>query len=83
MNQPQQTTSSNGTATFSLVLALLGFCSLGLTAIPALIFGSIAMRQTTKSGQQGYGVAKAAVILSLFQLLLWALYISALSSAGS
>lgn len=83
MNQPQQTTSSNGTATFSLVLALLGFCTLGITAIPGLIFGGVAMRQTTRSGQQGHGVATAAVILSLFQILMWALSISLISSAGS
>lgn len=57
-------------AVWSLVLAILGLCSV-LPAIPALLLGIIALTQIRPgSGLQGRGLATSGVIISSLTLLL-------------
>ena len=50
----------------------LVFC--GFTSIIAVIIGVIAMRDTKRSGQDGYGIALAGTIIGAIPILLWVLY---------
>lgn len=69
--QPQGT---NGLAVAALAVSLASLALCGSTSIISLILGIIAMRDTKRSGQQGYGFALAGVIISVIPLLLWLLY---------
>ncbi|WP_396934756.1 DUF4190 domain-containing protein [Mycolicibacterium sp.] len=76
---------TNGMAIAALVCSVLGFLSC-LTGTVGLVLGIIAMRETKRTGQQGYGMALAATIIgglltALLVLFLLAGVISALSSA--
>jgi hypothetical protein len=61
-------------------MAILGICIVPL-ALLGLIFGKIAERQVLESGQQGYGTARAAVIISVIIIGLWAVAIIVVISA--
>jgi hypothetical protein len=53
-------------------LASLVFC--GLPSIIGLILGIVAMRDTKRSGQEGYGLALAGVIIGAIPIALWVAY---------
>jgi hypothetical protein len=72
MEQQPVNPTSNGTATFALVMAILGICLVPF-AFFGLIFGLISRSQTMKSGQMGRGTAHAAVVISAVVLGLWAI----------
>ena len=60
---PYRPPSTNGTAIAALVSALAGLVFCGLPSVAGLILGVIAMRQTKRTGQDGYGLALAATIV--------------------
>ena len=66
---PPQT---SGLAITSLVLGILGFCTFGLTAIPAVICGHIALSQIGKSAGRatGSGLAIGGLVTGYLGLLL-------------
>src|SRR5215208_7786633 len=66
---PAQT---SGMAILSLVLALAGFVTCGLTTIPALILGIISLMKIKGSGGQlgGIGLAWAGIVLSGITLVI-------------
>ena len=66
---PPQT---SGLAITSLVLGILGFCTMGLTAIPAVICGHIALSQIGKSAGRatGSGLAIGGLVTGYLGLLL-------------
>ncbi|WP_326545729.1 DUF4190 domain-containing protein [Mycolicibacterium sp. ND9-15] len=69
--KPQGT---NGIAVAALVISLVSLVFCGLPSIIGLILGIIAMRDTRRSGQDGYGLALAGVIISGIPIVLWVLY---------
>lgn len=75
---PAPSTKTNGLAIAALVLALIGFTSC-ITAPIGAILGHVARKQIRETGEQGEGMAKAAIIigwiLTGLMLLLIAFYI--------
>ena len=72
--RPARPVGTNGLAIAALVVSLASLALCGSTSIVSLILGIIAMRDTKRSGQDGYGLAVAGVILSVLPLLGWLLY---------
>ena len=68
---PAITVKTSGMAIAALVLGILGFCTFGITAIPALIFGIISLVIIEKSGGRitGRGFAIAGIVTPVFGLL--------------
>lgn len=61
--RPMRPPGTNGKAIAALVSSLLGLTCCGLTAIPGVILGMIAMRETKRTGQDGWGIALAGTII--------------------
>jgi hypothetical protein len=60
----------NALAIGALVCSILGFCS-GITAVPGLIMGHIALGRTNRGEGGGRGIATAAVIIGYVVVALW------------
>ncbi|MCX6397168.1 MAG: DUF4190 domain-containing protein [Propionibacteriales bacterium] len=54
--------TTNGLAITSLILGVVGFVC-GLTSIPAVILGHIAMGQIKRQNQGGHGLAIAGLVM--------------------
>lgn len=54
---------TNGKAIGALVSSLVGVFCCGVTCIVGVILGVIAMRETKRTGQDGYGIAMAGTII--------------------
>ena len=82
---PRRPAGTNGKAIAALVTSLAGLVCCGLPSIVGLILGLAAMRETKRSGQDGYGLAVAAVVASTLIIVGYSLYIlvSAMLGAGS
>ena len=61
--RPTKPPGTNGKAITALITAIAGFFCCGLPSIAGLIFGVIAMRETKRTGQDGYGLALAGAII--------------------
>ncbi len=60
---PVRARRSNSLAIASLVLGILGVTGLGPLGIVGLVLGYRAMRQIERTGEDGYGLARAGVVL--------------------
>jgi hypothetical protein len=68
---------TNGFAITSLVCGILGLCAGGVfAAIPAIVFGHIALAQINHLGgmEQGRGMAIAGLVMGYIYLALFTLY---------
>ena len=61
---------SNGLATASMVLGIIGLC-VGICAPIALILGLVANSQIKQTGQEGKGMALAGIILGAIGTAFW------------
>lgn len=66
---------TNGKAIGALATALAGLLFCGLPSIIGLILGVIAMRETKRTGQEGYGLALAGAIVGGLVTAGWLLYV--------
>ncbi|CAN5287455.1 hypothetical protein BH11ACT6_BH11ACT6_59610 [soil metagenome] len=66
---------TNGKAIAALVTAISGPVLCGLPSIAGIILGIIAMRETKRTGQDGYGLALAGLIIGCVVVVLVVLYI--------
>lgn len=66
---------TNGKAIGSLVTSLAGLFFCGVPSVVGLILGVIAMRETKQTGQEGYGMALAGVIVGALSVVGWLLYV--------
>ena len=66
---------SNVKAVWSLVLGIFGFVFV-LAAIPALILGYRAKREIRSSGQPGYDLATAGIVLGWVEVALAVAFLS-------
>jgi hypothetical protein len=57
-------------ATAAMVLGLLEFVTMGLTAIPAIICGHIARGQIRRTAEQGDGMAVTGLVLGYLAIAL-------------
>ena len=76
--QYQRPVGTNGKAVGALACALAGMVFCGLPSVAGLILGVVAMRETKRTGQDGYGLALAGTIIGglvtafmVLGLLLW------------
>jgi hypothetical protein len=69
--RPQTT---NGWAIAALVISLVSLVLCGVTSIIAVVIGITAMRDTKRSGQDGFGIALAGTIIGAIPIILWLLY---------
>jgi hypothetical protein len=65
---------TNGKAIGALATSLAGLLFCGLPSIVGLILGVIAMRETKRTGQEGYGLALAGAIVGGLVTAGWVLY---------
>jgi hypothetical protein len=65
---------TNTKAIAALVTSLVGLMFCGLPSIAGLILGVIAMRETRRTGQDGYGIALAGAIIGGLVAVLWLFY---------
>ena len=72
--QPPVTTNSLARA--SLILGIAEFCTMGLTAIPAIICGHLAKREMRLTAQRGDGMATAGLVLGYMAVAFWAILIA-------
>jgi hypothetical protein len=73
--RPVRPPGTNGKAIASMVCSAVGLTCCGLTSIVGVILGVIAMRETRRRGQDGYGLALAATIIGGLAVLGWAVYL--------
>ncbi|MGD9620255.1 MAG: DUF4190 domain-containing protein [Mycolicibacterium sp.] len=71
---PFRPTGTNGMAITALVTALAGLFCCGLPSVVGLVLGFVAMRETKRSGQDGYGLAVAAVVVATLVMIGYVLY---------
>ena len=65
---------TNGKAIVALCTSLAGLVFCGLPSIVGLILGVIAIRETRRTGQDGYGLALGGVIVGGLVTVGWLLY---------
>ena len=73
--RPMTPLGTNGKAIASLVCSALGLTCCGFTAIPGVILGVMAMRETKRTGQDGWGIALAGTIIGALFIAGLALYL--------
>jgi hypothetical protein len=66
---------TNGKAIGALATALAGLLFCGLPSIVGLFLGIVAMRETKRTGQDGYGIALAGTIIGGLVTAGWVLYL--------
>ncbi|MGX9787270.1 DUF4190 domain-containing protein [Mycobacterium sp. MMS18-G62] len=73
--RPTKPPGTNGKAITALITAVAGFFCCGLPSIAGLIFGVIAMRETRRTGQDGYAIALVATIIGGLVTAGWIVYL--------
>jgi len=73
--RPPTPPGTNGKAIAALVTAIAGLFCCGVPSVAGLIIGLIAMRETRRTGQEGYGLALAGVIIGGLVLAGWLVYV--------
>lgn len=71
---PPRVVPTSTAAVVSLVLALVGLVTFGLTCIPAVIAGLSATADTRDGHRQGHGMAVSGIIVGGLQVAGWALF---------
>jgi hypothetical protein len=72
---PIKPPGTNGKAIASLVTSLLGLLCGGLPSIVGLILGIIAMRETKRTGQDGFALALIGTIIGGLVVALFVIYL--------
>jgi hypothetical protein len=83
--RPLKPPGTNGKAIAALACSVAGILCCGLSSIAGLILGVIAMRETKRTGQEGYGMALAGTIiggLAVAGLVLYLLLMIGLWASG-
>ena len=73
--RPTKPPGTNGKAIDALITSLLGLPCCGLPSIAGVILGVMAMRETRRTGQDGYGIASAGAIIGGLVIAIWAFYL--------
>ncbi len=72
---PAKPTGTNGKATASLATSLAGLLCCGLPSIVGLVLGVVAMRETKRTGQDGYALAVIGSVIGGLAVAGWVLYL--------
>jgi hypothetical protein len=72
---PPKPPGTNGKAIAALVTSLLGLVCCGLPSIAGLVLGVIGMRETKRTGQDGYAIALTGAVIGGLAVAGWVLYL--------
>ncbi|MCV7180260.1 DUF4190 domain-containing protein [Mycolicibacterium sphagni] len=72
--RPAKPPGTNGKAIAALVTSLAGLLLCGLPSIAGIILGIVAMRETKRTGQDGFGLAVAGLAIGSVVVALVVLY---------
>jgi hypothetical protein len=73
--RPTTPPGTNGKAIASLVTSLLGLMCCGLPSIAGLVLGIIGMRETKRTGQDGYPLALIGTVIGGLAVAGWVVYL--------
>ena len=73
--RPTKPPGTNVKATAALVTSLVGLLCCGLPSIVGLILGVIGMRETKRTGQDGYAIALIGAIIGGLAVAGWVIYL--------
>jgi hypothetical protein len=73
--RPIKPPGTNSKAIGSLVASLAGFFCCGLPSIVGLVLGVVAMRETKRTGQDGYAIALVGTIVGGLAVAGWLVYV--------
>lgn len=73
--RPIKPPGTNSKAIAALVTSIVGLFCCGLPSIAGLIFGVIAMRETRRTGQDGYAIALIGTIIGGLVTAGWIVYL--------
>jgi hypothetical protein len=73
--RPMKPPGTNGKAIAALVTSLLGLVCCGLPSIAGLVLGIIGMRETKRTGQDGYPLALIGTIVGGLAVAGWVVYL--------
>ncbi|MBP1816596.1 DUF4190 domain-containing protein [Mycobacterium sp. OAE908] len=73
--RPMKPPGTNGKAIAALVTSLLGLVCCGLPSIAGLVLGIIGMRETRRTGQDGYALALVGTIIGGLAVAGWVVYL--------
>ncbi|MEV0619935.1 DUF4190 domain-containing protein [Nonomuraea sp. NPDC050404] len=68
---PPYSRPTNGMAVASLVLGIIGLVGCGITSIPGVILGHIALNRIKRTGEEGSGMAVGGLVTSYITVVLW------------
>ena len=74
--RPLKPPGTNGKAVAALVCSLSGLVFCGLPSIAGIILGILAMRETKRTGQDGFGLAVAGLAIGAVIVVLMLLYVA-------
>jgi hypothetical protein len=73
--RPMKPPGTNGKAIAALVTSLVGLVCCGLPSIAGLVLGMIGMRETKRTGQDGYAIALIGAIIGGLAVAGWVVYL--------
>jgi len=73
--RPMKPPGTNGKAIAALVTSLVGLMCCGLPSIAGLVLGIIGMRETKRTGQDGYALALVGTIIGGLAVAGWVAYL--------
>jgi uncharacterized protein DUF4190 len=73
--RPSKPPGTNGKAIAALVTSLVGLLCCGLPSIAGLILGVMGMRETKRTGQDGYAIALIGTIIGGLVVAGWVVYV--------
>jgi hypothetical protein len=73
--RPMKPPGTNGKAIAALITSLVGLFCCGLPSIAGLILGVMAMRETKRTGQDGYAIALVGAIIGGLITAGWVIYL--------
>ena len=74
--RPLKPPGTNGKAIAALVCSLSGLVFCGLPSIAGIILGILAMRETKRTGQDGFGLAVAGLAIGVVIVVLMLVYVA-------
>jgi hypothetical protein len=72
---PMKPPGTNGKAIAALITSLLGLVCCGLPSIAGLVLGVIGMRETKRTGQDGYAIALVGAVIGGIAVAGWVVYL--------
>jgi hypothetical protein len=73
--RPTKPPGTNGKALAALVVSVVGLLCCGLPSIVGLVLGVVGMRETKRTGQDGYAIALIGAVIGGLVVAGWVIYL--------